>query len=127
MANYLDIKCLLHLGCAKVASLMKGAICSACCDQVGIHSSVVSLSGEPLDQIRNILSRGMVLPAAPPAANVGGLIVAPAPAPAAAAADTFDPLNQINTAASLPASQAAAPQAAAPQVQSCPYCGAQAV
>lgn len=37
-ANYLDIKCALHLGCAKVASLIKG---------------------QPLEKIKEILSKGI--------------------------------------------------------------------
>eukprot|EP01003_Olkasia_polycarbonata_P003706 NODE_2499_length_422_cov_49.705094_g2418_i0.p3 GENE.NODE_2499_length_422_cov_49.705094_g2418_i0~~NODE_2499_length_422_cov_49.705094_g2418_i0.p3 ORF type:complete len:59 (-),score=24.53 NODE_2499_length_422_cov_49.705094_g2418_i0:246-395(-) len=36
-ANYMDVKSLLHLGCAKVASLIKG---------------------EPLEKIKDILSTG---------------------------------------------------------------------
>jgi len=40
-ANYMDIKSLLHLGCAKVASLIKG---------------------QPLEKIKEILSKGITLP-----------------------------------------------------------------
>ena len=39
MANYMDLKCLLHLGCAKVASMIKG---------------------KPLEEIKSILSTGEV-------------------------------------------------------------------
>jgi len=59
-ANYMDIKSLLHLGCAKVASLIKG---------------------QPLEKIKDILSKGTKSEGAtaPPAA---GQAAQPAAAPA---------------------------------------------
>jgi hypothetical protein len=55
-ANYMDVKSLLHLGCAKVASLIKG--------QSAIHGAhthaELHRTGQPLDKIKEILSAGIV-------------------------------------------------------------------
>jgi len=62
-ANYMDIKSLLHLGCAKVASLIKG---------------------QPLEKIKDILSKGTKsegAAAAPAAGQPAQAVAAPAQPP----------------------------------------------
>jgi len=63
-ANYMDIKSLLHLGCAKVASLIKG---------------------QPLEKIKDILSKGTksegAAAAAPAAGQPAQAVAAPAQPP----------------------------------------------
>lgn len=59
-ANYLDIKVLLHLGCAKVASLIKGT-CSRYCVLFFLRYFVLCFCvGQPLEKIKEILSKGIV-------------------------------------------------------------------
>lgn len=79
-ANYLDIKCLLHLGCAKVASLIKG---------------------QPLEKIKEILDPKNAAMAATVAATAtpaaAAAAAAPAATPAAAAAAAGPTPMQTNT------------------------------
>jgi len=66
-ANYMDVKSLLHLGCAKVASLIKG---------------------QPLEKIKDILAKGTGKDPKAGAAAAGSGAAAAAPAAAADKADS---------------------------------------
>ena len=70
----MDIKSLLHLGCAKVASLIKGrfgSVCTSCLPIMCLpilycglrvfcctHSLTYLYAGQPLEKIKDILAQG---------------------------------------------------------------------